>query len=288
MRESEQQPMIDSLDVASQDQEPDTLEEVIEKIPEDEEDQESPEAPEERAQPETVQELLDLWHEEYEIAEGDVKQELAYRIVKLGEAVSAAHLTADEILIKEGGDDGATGFYNRTTNEIALTPLGIGLPANHYKGVLIHEATHAGKITGRPISDEGLTELVTQSHTTEGGEGVYQEERNQTEQTFENIPLQQVIDTYDFDKPGELFELYFATEWKIALNGTLQNAITPELITDSNSRVDFLFGPAEAFAHEKERALIAAAPRLYAKAQAEGFSLGEMHVRCINKYFEGR
>ena len=35
----------------------------------------------------TVREMMDLWRQQYETAEGEAKQELAYRLVKMGESL---------------------------------------------------------------------------------------------------------------------------------------------------------------------------------------------------------
>lgn len=235
--------------------------------------------------PETIQELLDLWRHEYELASGEQKQELAYRIIKMGEAIDAAHLQADQILIKSN-DAGIAGFFDRSTGEVAITPEGIGLPADHYKGVLVHEATHAGKITGRGISDEGLTELITQRVTAVGGEGIYEQERAQTNTTFKHLSIDTVIDAYDFQNPAELLNLYFATEWKIGCNNELQSLITPEMIIRPEARPEFINGPAKDWVQKKEQALQDAAPRLLAEAEQQGFDFKATHVRCLTKVIE--
>lgn len=248
---------------------------------ESEENQEVAEPP----APENLQELLDLWRQEYEIAEGTDKQELAYRVVKLSEAVMIAKLNPGLVAIRTNAA-GVSGFYDTSTGEVAITPEGIGLPADHYQGILIHESIHAGKFTGRKVGDEGLTETITQLETKTGGEGVYQQERTQTAKTFEHLDLHNVIEAYNFDNPAELLDLYFTTEWKLGLNGELNSLITPEIILHPEARPAFIEGLAQNWVQQKERALRDAMPRLLEEAEGGGFDFKATHLRCLNGFIE--
>ncbi|MBI5466920.1 MAG: hypothetical protein HY975_01760 [Candidatus Kerfeldbacteria bacterium] len=239
----------------------------------------------ESAEPRTVRELLDLWRQEYEVAEGEEKQEVAYRIIKMGEAMSAAHLDPSEVTIKPG-EAGVAGFYDNSTGEVAITPEGIGLPADHYTGVLVHEATHAGVITGRKIMDEGLTEIVTQRTSTIGGEGIYHDERSQARETFGQVSLDSAIDAYDFKHPEELLNLYFKTEWKKGFESELHSLITPELVLHPELRQSFIDGPAKEWVTKTETALRQAAPRLVGEAEQQGFNFAATHLRYVNDFIE--
>lgn len=228
---------------------------------------------------ETVAELLNLWKEQFESSEtpSELKQELAYKIVKMGEALSASGLIAGNVKIREA-DSGVLGFCDLETGEVTMTPAGLELPAEHFIDTLVHEATHAGKITGKKVADEGLTELITRQRVTNALDGVYEQERRDTDTAFSNMEMRSVIDTYDFDKPAELIELYLQTEWRdhLALDSKHKVALHSPL-----ERQAFMTGSAKSWIDEIERALEKAAPRLVENAIHQGFNFEQAHHKSI-------
>lgn len=229
-----------------------------------------------------VQELLDAWHIEYEQADDDRKQELAYRIIKLGEAVTFAGLTADQVHIREA-EPGVLGFYVPDSGEIAMTPAGLELPPEHFRDVLVHEATHAGITTGKEIADEGLTQVVTRTKVAGAMHGIYETEQRDTQATFDTVGVRHVIDRYDFERPAELIDLYLQTEWAEAWAEEWAAEVGPEAITTTTGRRALIEGPAREWVERLEEALEQAAPRLVDKAKHEGFDFSAAHQSILER-----
>lgn len=180
----------------------------------------------------TVGELLDQWAEEYETTDDhDRKRELAYRLVQMNLALGLSRLHPDEVKIRENAT-GALGFYVPGTREVAITPQGLELPAWHYRDVLVHEAVHAGKITGHRVLDEGLAQEQTRRRVQGAMRGIYEHEQRQAEKAFEGRHLVEALEQYDFEKPEELVTYYLETEWadrwRETLRGKLANAARAE------------------------------------------------------------
>lgn len=230
----------------------------------------------------TVRELLDAWKLEYDQADGDRKAELAYRIVKLGEAVTFAGLSADRVYIRED-EAGVLGFYLPDTGEIAITPQGLDLPPEHFQEVLVHEATHAGITTGKQIHDEGLTQIVTRQRVSNSMSGIYESEQRDAHEAFGAVGLKRVIDEYDFDHPTELIELYLETEWREGWESRWRTTAEPDALATPERRKAFLEGEAREWVERIEEAFEKAAPRLLDKAERLGFDFAVAHRKALEQ-----
>lgn len=245
------------------------------------------EAEPQRESAETVAELLDAWKADYEQAEGDQKQELAYRIVKLGEAISFSGLQASDVKIRES-EPGVLGFYVPSTGEVAITPAGLALPPEHFAHVLVHEATHAGVTLGKLIGDEGLTEIATKQKISNAMHGIYEQQQGDVRASFSTLGINRVLEVYDFDKPRELLELYLQTEWADQWkNKWSQEAPIAVLVTEAD-RKTFIENYAHTWTEQIEKNFETAAPRLFAKAEAEGFDFAAEHLRILTDLAEAR
>lgn len=167
-------------------------------------DGETPEAVEQkkevRESAESVEELLTQWHEEYTVSEtpDDRKRELAWRMLKLEQALRIAGLKAADVKIAEL-EPGTLGFYIPATDELFLTPEGLGDP-EHYTEVLYHEKTHK-----EGILDEGLAQIVTLQHVSGARHAIYEAEQLRITRTFD-VP--ELIERYDIDD-ADAFVTYF-------------------------------------------------------------------------------
>ncbi len=230
----------------------------------------------------TVDQLLDAWKAEYDQSEdGDRKHELAYRLVKMGEALSASGLRANEVTIRES-EPGVLGFFVPATGEIAMTPAGLNLPAEHFKDVLVHEVTHK-----KGISDEGLTQIITRQEVSGAMHGIYESEQKQVNETFNKLDIASVIDAYDFDHPKELLELYLEVEWQDEWKNTLATDLAddPRRLTDSG-RKKIIEGQLKDWTAMLDENLEKAVPRLFAESKAKGFDLSEAHKKYFAKIVE--
>lgn len=237
----------------------------------------------------TVRQLLDSWKQEYDQTEsGERKSELAYQIVKMGEALTAATLNADEVKIRET-EPGVLGFYVPSTGEIAITPAGLSLPAEHFKDVLVHEATHAGKMTGKRISDEGLAQLQTRQRVGGAMHGIYETEQKQASQTFARVGVSRVLEEYDFDRPAELIQLYLETEWQDAWKNQWSAKIGNDpTIKTEGGRKELLQGEMKDWSEKLEKDFKDAAPRLLEKAEPEGFDFFKAHQKVFQEIVEDK
>ncbi len=248
-------------------------------------DSETPEiveAEQPRESVETVTQLMDLWRLEYETATDDRKAELGYKIIKMGVAISASGLNADQVKIREA-EPGVLGFYVPSTGEIAITLAGLELPPAHFMDVLVHEATHAG-ITGKKVADEGLTQIITEKKVAGAMSGIYEQEQKETTETFSALDMKHVIDTYDFEKPRELIELYLQTEWRDASRSKWNDAFENKDLLSEDQEKYFLEHEATEWIEQLEDALELAAPRLLERAVFEGFDFEAVHRSNIKKF----
>ncbi len=239
---------------------------------------ETPEAEPRRESVENVQELLDNWAVMYEEAEGGEKQELAYKIIRLGEALSASGLSANSVKIQES-ESGVLGFYVPASGEISITPEGLSLPPEHFKDVLVHEATHAGITTGREVADEGLTQIITERKVSGAMSGIYESEQAEAQEGFKGVGIEQVIDTYDFQKPNELLDLYLKTEWEDAWKNEWEKKLSEVDLSTPEARREQLDGPLKEWLDRLEQALEDSAPRLLGKAEDNGFDFNSEHEK---------
>jgi len=156
--------------------------------------------PEARESAESVDVLMTQWHEEYSADEtpDDRKRELAWRMLKLEQALRTAGLKAADVKIAEL-EPGTLGFYIPATDELFITPEGLGDP-EHYTEVLYHEKTHK-----EGILDEGLAQSVTLRHVAGARHAIYEAEQLRIERAFD-VP--ELIKRYDIDDP-EAFVRYF-------------------------------------------------------------------------------
>ncbi len=240
-----------------------------------------------RESAETVRQLLDDWAESYKNAEGDAKQELAYKIMRMGQALTASGLRPEEVKIQEA-ENGVLAFYNPATGKTAITPEGLGLPPEHYEDTLVHEATHAGITTGKRVMDEGLTEIITRQRVSGAMGGVYESEQRQAQSSFSNLGINRVIDTYDFERPSELLELYWGTEWEDAWNHRWQNELAGVDLSTPAARHAELDGSMRQWREQLEKAVADAAPRLLERAEKEGWSIDAEHEKNFSRLAEER
>lgn len=227
----------------------------------------------------TVRQLMDAWRDEYEQTDdGKRKSELAYRMVRMDMACQAANLSPDEVKIREA-ESGVLGFYVPSTGEIAITTGGLALDAEHYQDVLKHESTHAGKMNVHRISDEGLTQ-----HNVERGGGatlhdIYPQEMKKAEETFEKIGIPKALELYNFDKPGELIDYWLSVEWNDEWKNKWQAELGDQDVADESVRQELIEGAMKEWLGKLEENFEAAAPRLLANAEQQGFDFAETHER---------
>lgn len=165
--------------------------------------------------PQSVRELLDQWAESYKNPEtpADEKGRLAYRLVQMEVGLRLAHVKAEDVKIAEAAS-GVLGFYQPASRELAITPAGLELPPSHYRDVLVHEAVHAGKITGRRILDEGMAQRLTERTVASPMPGIYSGEQHRAEAAFgSGAEMVDVLDKYDFDHPEKLVEPFLEETW---------------------------------------------------------------------------
>lgn len=226
---------------------------------------------------ETVGELLDAWKAEYDQTDdGERKRELAYRLVKMAEALSASGLNAVDVTIRES-EPGVLGFYVPATGEIAMTPAGLDLPAEHFKDVLVHESIHA-----EGISDEGLTQRETERRVHGAMSGIYPDERAETVETFKKMDFESVLEAYDFKNPQELIELYLEVEWHDARRDKWQDELGQrQEIASVEGRQELLDHELKDWVDRLEENFNKAAPRLFLKAKESGFDFAKTHEKIF-------
>lgn len=242
-----------------------------------------------RESAESVAELLDQWREEYQTTkDGERKRELAYRMVQLDLALGSAKLRPEQVKIAEA-HSGVLGFYQPDSRDIFFTPEGLDLPAEHYRDVLIHESTHAGKITGHRILDEGLTQLETERHIGTPLRGIYESEKKKVEKAFGGgVP--DAMELYDFENPGELVKFYLETAWHDRWEVGWKEKFADEPVAATERERARLFDRKLAEGADKiEERFKKATPNLYAKLKQLGFDFireqreifDELYVRDI-------
>ncbi len=213
-----------------------------------------PEAEPTRELGDNVRQILNAWVEEYETtASPALKEELAYKILKMTMALSTARLKAEEVKIRQD-EEGTLGLYYPETGLSAITEEGLELPAKHYAGVLTHEATHKGRQTGHRIMDEGLTEWYTIHRLQSSLEGDYLKEQSLAKKALAKVGLEQATEVYDYDKPLSLVRMYL----KVELTDILEDEkdADPEELLDKNLKrleEQFKKGLPELYQQLKER-----------------------------------
>jgi hypothetical protein len=234
----------------------------------------------------TVRQLLDSWAEEYKNA-GDRKrkQELAYRIVQMNLALRASSLDARLVKICEA-EPGVLGFYSPSTKEIFITLQGLRLPAKHYQGILVHESTHAGKMTGRRVSDEGLAQHHTERKTP-GSLRTYTHEQEKAKDAFDNVGMDEAIEKYDFEQPTELVALYLETElddlWEESLRRAAEAKPVAATQRDRTHLIsELLYGHGD----EIEKRFEDGAPRLYENLKARGFDFRKEQESILMQLYQ--
>ena len=260
----------------------------VPEIPEIPPDQPEPNAETEplRESIDTVAQMMEHWREQYDHAEGPEKQELAHRLVRMGEALALSGLHADQVKIRET-TPGILGFYLPATGEIAITPAGLSLPAEHFQDVLVHEATHAGITTRKEIGDEGLAQIVTINKVSGAMPGIYESEQASAREAFAGIGLDRVLDKYDFDRPAELIELYLQTEWHDAWRDHWQTEVGEQSeISTGAERQELLEDKMKDWVERLEKTFEEAAPRLFEKAKTSGFNFDKTHQKLFQKNAE--
>lgn len=241
-----------------------------------------------RESAETVAQLMAGWKDEFENPEtpSDRKQEVAYRYVKLGEAITLSGLKAGEVKIREA-EPGVLGFYVPSSGEVAMTLAGLELPPEHFRDVLVHEATRAGVTTDKPISDEGLTQIVTRQRVHGAMHGIYESEQRQAHQAFDATGLDRILEAYDFERPQELITLYLKTEWSDAWRDRWQKEIGHQAeLQTKDGRQEVMDGPLKEWFERMEKVLEEAAPRLMAKAKDIGFDFAEASEQTLAELVE--
>lgn len=236
----------------------------------------------------TVRELLDGWRAEYDLSQDrGRKEELAYRMVKLAEALASANLQAEAVRIRES-EPNVLGFFVPSTGQVAMTPAGLEWPAEHYRDVLVHEASHAGQKTDTQVADEGPAQLLTRRSVPGAVRGIYETEQRATQRAFDTVGLTRALEAYDFDDPAELLNLYLEVEWQDAWRERFRSELRDDERRQSpRGRRDLLeHGAVQAWTERLRRQLEAAVPRLLERAEQQGFDLDERHRELFERAVE--
>ena len=224
----------------------------------------------------TVEELLSAWTEKYEQTnDQEEKRELAFKILRMDMALGVARLKADEV--KVANFDDAYGFYLPATGELAITPEGLELPAEHYADVLVHESAHAGRLTGKRIFDEGMAELKTAAVLPDALGGFYEAEQGRVKRTFgEDAAL--ALRNYDFDKPTNLAKMYLETEWRDRWNEKIKGEFKKAEEAGAKFFADAVKKGPDIEKHFKD-----GVPELYQRLKEEGFNFREAGSKILKR-----
>lgn len=227
-----------------------------------------------------VEELMDNWRTEYGQTEDlRVKQELSYKMLKMTMALEQAKLQAKDVDIKAFQD--ALGVYF-PDGDIAITPEGLESPPQLWDEILIHEAAHAGKVTGgRRLMDESMAEYFTVLHADDAIRGFYEDEQHAAKRAF-GAQMSEAVKKYDFDNPRRLARMYLATKmeemWKRKLAGELEESDDPQ---EAKKIMKKAVGSCKAI----ERLFKKAVPDLHGKLKEEGYSFTEVELGIVKRLY---
>lgn len=229
----------------------------------------------------TMKDFIDSLKWDYDATEDpELKQKLAFHIVKLEMALQVSGLTSDAVYVRYT-PEGVLGYFDPQAKKIAISREELedfNTDQQLYNTVLYHEKTHK-----EGIADEGLTQKLVVKKIS-ATPGVYTYEQTEAQKTFYKVGLDKALDLYEIEKPQKLTEYYLEVELEKLWNEKLRSVFQKK--SGKKDAKKILKDISKNDAERLERSFKDGVPRLYDKLKSMGYSIKDMAQEVLQKLSE--
>ncbi|MFA6254712.1 MAG: hypothetical protein WC675_01610 [Patescibacteria group bacterium] len=230
-----------------------------------------------------VAELMNNWQTEYdETKDLSIKQELAYKMLRMTMALEQARLSAKNVQIE--AFEGALGVYF-PDGTIGITPEGLDSPPEHWEDIMVHEAAHAGKVSGgRRLMDESIAEYFTVTHVAGAEKGVYEAEQAAAKRAFGD-KMKEAVELYDFDNPVRLARMYLVAKMEEMWANELEDKLRGDEEIADPKHAEKIMRQAVESSKEIEKLFEEAVPDLHDQLTAGGYNFTEVELEILKALY---